>query len=340
MHCLHGHNCVYLLQFLMKMLHIRERRRSLVPTIIEGETGVGKTKLLTVYAAIESMSVPNNFNALEVLRLALESVLASATMEHLKQFIKDKFVMELRNHELSMQSVLRACVQAVLEVRLHEPTMMLKVLNAIRAVMEGPLYLHPLFNPAQLLFFMKTMLEDPKTEGRAEFGVDVASTVMTTEKYRQFNELPLEQAVASLRDMWAFTSDSKNGLATGLYEQSEEDMTTAIASYSRMIFNQLQEESKPKPKKADDDDAEPVFVLPGIHAFARWVLAWMLVQPVPMFHTILMHAAYTVDDLRRELAPVIRFAGRVEQLYCPAGVERAQKIVVDGGVPEGMQAFV
>lgn len=87
---------------------------------------------------------------------------------------------------------------------------------------------------------------------------------------------------------------------------------------------QIAEETKTKVKKPDEVvDEEEVFVLNGQAAFARWCLAWMLVQPVSMFHTILMTAAYTVDDLRRELLPVIRFASRVQACFSLEGVQTA-----------------
>ena len=40
------------LDFLLKLLYIHEKRTAVVPTIWMGETGVGKTRLLRVYAAL------------------------------------------------------------------------------------------------------------------------------------------------------------------------------------------------------------------------------------------------------------------------------------------------
>ena len=114
-------------QFLMKMLHIRERRAALVPTIIEGETGVGKTKLMTVYAAIESMSYAANYNTLPVFKIGLKAGLRDPKIELIKRFVDQKVDKELGKHSLSVSRVLRACVQSIVEVAKHEQGILVKV---------------------------------------------------------------------------------------------------------------------------------------------------------------------------------------------------------------------
>ncbi len=321
----------------MKMLHIRERRRSLVPTIIEGETGVGKTKLLTVYAAVEALSFSNNFNSIRVVRLALDSVLSKATAVPLKRFYATKIEKELKVHEEALHRTLRACVQAVIETRQHEPALLPRLLTALRGVFEGPLLCHPLYNPPQLLFFMKTMLTDPGTTEEAE-RAGVAAGGMTTTDYRRFNDKPLAVASKQLLDLWAQATDPKIVAHFSVFDQSEEDITLAVADFGNAVMAKLLEPIEPA--APGDDLADEVFVLPALHAFARWCLAWLLVRPVPVFNAILMHAAYTVDDLRRELAPVIRSASRATSAFSPAGNQRAVDAAVARGCAKGRMLFV
>ena len=276
------HKYILTFDFLMKMLHIRERRRALVPTIIEGETGVGKTKLLNVYAAIESISFKNSYNVLVVFRQALAYVFTQAESKDLRAWGKEKFEVELVKHDvLTPGRVLRAAVQAMEEVKNREPKLMPKFLNVLKGSLEGMLLRHPLYNTSQLLFFMRTMLEDPKTDGKPDISGELSANVMTTDLYRAFHNRPLNNAVELLRNMWTFAADVKSGISDTLYQKTDAQVVEAVGNLTKAVHGQVLEELKPVAKKPAGveevvDESEKPFVLKGIYGFARWCLAWML----------------------------------------------------------------
>ena len=63
-------NYVLTLDFTMKMIHMEERRVARVPTIVQGETGVGKTSLLRMYSALITRRETKKAKHTLLLRLA------------------------------------------------------------------------------------------------------------------------------------------------------------------------------------------------------------------------------------------------------------------------------
>jgi len=306
------------LQFLMKMLHIRERRRALVPTIIEGETGVGKTRLLGVYAAVEAAAADYTFRAPELMHAAFESALKPyvGSSAIVRGLTTKKFDTEMRNHPMTVSAILGSCVWAVAEVRHHEPRFLRKVLDMFRSALEGPLYWNPLFNPRQLLFYMRALLVPPVGE---------AST-LTLDAFCQVHQVSFEETGGRLRVLWKAASALGSDTAEGIFMEPESSLLKSLDVITRTLFAKLLGPERP----AGDDDPLPEDLTP-MCAFARWSLAWLLVQPVPTFHTILMHAAYTVDDLRRELLPVVDYAHRAAACYSEAGTARALEVYTKAG---------
>ena len=55
---------VLTLDFALKMLTINERLLSNIPVVIEGETGVGKTRLLEMLSHLQNIKLINNWDEL------------------------------------------------------------------------------------------------------------------------------------------------------------------------------------------------------------------------------------------------------------------------------------
>lgn len=322
------HNYILTFDFLMKMLHIRERRLALVPTIIEGETGVGKTKLLNVYAAIETMGFLASYQPLATVVEFLGDVLETCR-DQLKAFSRKKIKQELLTHGVTIQRLFRFCVQTFVELQTHDPDKLPFFFQLMRGLFEGVHFNHPLFNVHQCAFYVKTVLSDPKTLRRVDLQGDAASSGYTTEAYQRFHTMPMDKAMSMLRDMWGATIDPKSPTFSSAFQASPSEVADGLKAFGDEILKKIDKELRPAPPKKEGDvvdDAEKPFELTAVQAFARWCMAWLLTDAVPTFHTILMHAAYTVEDLKRELGPVVRFANRARECFASSGRETAKKI--------------
>jgi len=295
----------------MKMLHIRERRRALVPTIIEGETGVGKTKLLHVYADIEAASQSSSCNILAVVRLVMATALKTSTKINVRNFAQERFVVDTAG--ATVPNVLRACVEAMDVLQHHDHTHIPHVLQVLAGVLVGPVLFHPLINVAQLLFWLESALVAP---GSGE-------VVLTTEQFERFHTLSLDELSAQLSSMWEAALDS--GLALAFISLSQMEVWSRVCKLAKEVSMRFEPSAK-KPEKENMEDDEVVFELSASEAFARWCVVWLHARSAPMFRAVLMHAAYTVDDLRRDLVPTARYAERAMFCFSAHGLELAKSM--------------
>jgi hypothetical protein len=200
---------------------------------------------------------------------------------------------------------------------------------SLRALFEGIHFNHPLFNVHQCAFYLKTVLVDPKTSRRVDMQGDPLSSGYTTEAYQRFHTMELEKATCMLRDLWHTAIDPKSATFSAAFQASTSAVAAELKAFGDDIFKKIDKEIRPPPPKKEGevvDDSETPFELTAVQAFARWCLAWLLTEPVPTFHTILMHAAYTVEDLKRELAPVIQFANRARDCFAKSNRDAAKKV--------------
>ena len=323
------------------MLHIRERRRALIPTIIEGETGVGKTKLLKVYAAIEGASCVNKFDAFSTLKVAMQRYFAlpgtNLQSDEMKSFVISKFD-ELAKHasEGSLLRIARAVLMAVTETRAHDRHALPGLIKALRAALEGAVFWHPFFNPAQLLFNLRSLL-GPRDGASSD---DAAKRLQAL----------LKQSCKSLGEQLdaEWKEQCRGPAASEWFGMTNEAVLAEAKVYGDLLgtkhFRVVPTAETPVPRAVPEDggveeskaDAPRHAALPAVNfdseeCLLRWLLAWLLVTPVNTFDTILMHAAYTVNDLTSDLARVRHYAERA--LRCFPGTDARQTIhnLIAGG---------
>lgn len=379
---------------MLKLLHIRERRRAVVPTVIEGETGVGKTKLLKMYSLLESASGANKFEALLLVKVAVEKFLRPSKDQlewkdviygvdgkpvahtpitlcpELELFCKVKFNEELVSHELTLQRLLRLCLQTVSEIDAHQPALLGPFLEHIRGALEGPLFWHPLYNPSQLLYYLQVLLSAPdgteyagdephllkaEFEGLMRQPLPLArktlqalwdgnkgnradcSSVDTWTAVRQFGQSVVERfkpvpvAEAAAPDVPAVVVANVAPPAVPVVPPPGADPVQPVVA--PVVDPQPVPAAEPLDHDAEegvafDDEGDAVedqaYVVPPDELLVRWLFAYLLVQPVPTFQTILMHAAKTVEDLENELEGVSAVASRALECFSPEGRSHAE----------------
>jgi len=326
-----AHKYILTFDFVMKMLHIQERRRALVPTIIEGETGVGKTKLLSVYAAIDAERKEMQFDSVQAMRAAVSASLQLRPPQALileKMRVK-KMHVELDNHGVSMSSVIEATAHCMTEYRFHAPELTGSLFDAVNAALEGCLYWDPLFNGRQLLFFMRTLLVLPPGRVGVDLDPSLAGKNISVDTFLALHTVSMERTQGTLMGLWKNISRDD---MFAMLAQSDDEVLLAIKALSAQVRTLLMTDCRQQaPAPSPDDDADKVPTLSVMASFIRWLSAWLFVRPVPSFHTILMHAAYTDTDLQAELLPVLEFSKKSMQCCSETGKTRALLSVVNGG---------
>jgi hemicentin len=266
----------------LKLLHIAERHHARVPTILEGETGVGKTKLVSVYAAIQSGGM----------RAALQPWSALGPLVgYVTKPMSAHFAAAIRAQTSIPWSALegRAVFQKLLalydDMLAQNPQQLVAFVQALLQALLDGFVTRPTFNVFQCAAVSRAVLRDPG--------------------------FPDHAAVAEMEvcmgKLW--TQEA----ARGAYAPSAEDAIKVLAECVEVArgLASAQVWAKCNSSVKDiTDDGQAQWVLKGKQAFARMVLAFMCTAPAPSFFPISVHAAYTNRDLVRDLEPVVKLAGR------------------------------
>lgn len=288
------------MQFLLKMAHIRERRLSRVPVILEGETGVGKTKLLQMYTELEAIKINSNFRVHEMFVKTVDAVLRP----HCPAFCVAKIDEELKEH--SPPDVARLCrflLTAIHEARSKSQELLATLMNSLRGVFEGVLINHPFCNISQLQFWFDMLLPDPEQETMRGSSSKV--------KFENFVKQPLSVSIAMLKRAWqaeVTSSDFSDIDDISMIRQK-------IGLYGAFIVQKVCAGVSSSSASSRNGNNEPS----SDELLCRWLVVWLMAEPVNSLHTILMHATYTVSDLRRDVAVVKNRASRAKAAYSQEG---------------------
>jgi hypothetical protein len=272
--------------------------------------------LLSVYAELAAAGEELQLSSARRVFDALVQAFAAMNAEspwhaEITAFVDRALRLEVVRLGVSKARVIIAVLASVAVVRHFQEARLPELLQRMWRSLETTLLAHPLFNPQQLLFFLRHLLVREVAGAAAGAAgavgaragdVDAAEEVNAS-MFETAHEKPLADVRRWLMALWDASAQPPPEVATD--DAVIADIRTLLQSHVPLMADR--------------------------GAIARVCLAWLLVEPVSTFHSFLMHSAYSVQDFKTDLGAVSLLASRAKRcsangFQCP--VVRSSRAVL------------
>jgi hypothetical protein len=291
-----GEQYVLTLDFVMKMIHIDDRRLARVPTIIMGETGVGKTSLLRMYSLIVFHNQIEEFRQKRDGRLYEQlKIFASELPTEEEMHAVAVQTMELRREQILSDGI-NACTLTEEVCRMYIDMTQWQAMDGMWAVD---------FQRALVNFTLQTIQKNPV--------LDLPQLLFLLERSPQVAE-----------SSWHFDDIMR-------MENSQDQSQAVSESMSRVcedIRSTMKKWKSMHPKnKAVYEERAAGSTFESLHVFCfgceredatygpedvvNALLVLLMTPSKELFFDIQVHAAMTSNQLQTELAPIFELANAV-----------------------------
>lgn len=296
------------------MLHIEERKLARIPTIIEGETGVGKTYLLRVYAALLREKAVAGYDVPTFLRTKVTEFFEGRqargeTMGQVEDdFVKYRVKLELRRHvKATPERLMRAVLFFTAEIVRHDKERAAEAIRALLDAIIAGLKDMPLLNIFQLRFYLRLVMEPP------DYRLRLPS--LKVHEFRSLLSLDRRVVAKRLQDCWKEAVAGPQLGLSFLFPSSALEAMTDIRRMTDSVVESVKVEAAAggiasRPLRTEDGK----LVLSGQSAVVRWLFAWTLTEPMETYFPVLLHTAFTMEELRRQVLPAQAYADHLTQL--------------------------